>query len=129
MTRDLIGSTNSSVHQPGASPVSRTASHGILTLPSFRSEKKNVIKNDFEFLGKVRALLEAHEFPEKRWLAAILTSPLSIDRQWATSNLKGCLCTDIQRAFFNYSESPALQDMLIRDLINIYMTRREIVQQ
>lgn len=101
----------------------------IPALPSFRSEHKDSIRDAYEFLGKVEALLNAHQVPEERWYSALLTSLNNYDRQWAVSSLKDLEWNDLGRAFLNHFESPALRDKLIRDLMTIKMKARESVQE
>ncbi len=123
-TNSLLGTAPST---PRTSPPAQ--SYRIPTLPSFRGEEKNAIKDAYEFLGKIKALLEAHQVPTDRWFSAILTTLTSIDRQWASANLVGLPWAELEKAFISHFESPVLRDKLIRDLMSITIKKKETVQE
>lgn len=126
-----LKTTKSLVALEGGSAIEETRSRSVRIppLPSFRGENKDSIKDAHEFLGKIKALFEAHLVPENRWYSALLTTMTNIDRQWASANLAGLEWNELERAFLNHYESPALRNKLIRDLMTISMNSKESVQE
>ncbi len=110
-------------------PRAPTENVRIPQLPQFRGEGKDTIEDAYEFLGKVRTLLEAHLIPEERWYAALLTALSSFDRQRPVANLAGLEWKELERAFLHHFEYPALRDKLIRDLMTVQMRPKETVQE
>lgn len=101
----------------------------IPVLPTFRAPFGNTEKDAFEFLDKCKALLEANQIEEARWLPAILPALSSFDRQWASANLKGLKWDELEKKFISHFETPALRDRLMKELMTIALKRRESVQQ
>lgn len=66
-------------------------SYRILVLPSFKGSKSTAIKDPFEFLGKFKVLLEAHEVLQYGWYSELLATLNRFDGQSAESDLVGKL--------------------------------------
>ncbi|KAI0561407.1 Retrotransposon gag protein [Gracilaria domingensis] len=107
----------------------RAPRYRIPTLPSFRGKENGAIDDPFEFLGKIKAMLTAHEVPQSRWHPALLTCLNGYDRQWAESNLDGLDWSKAHDRFLHHFESPAIRDRLVRDLMTISQKSNESVQE
>lgn len=108
---------------------SRVATHLIPTLPSFRGDDPGAIKDPFQFLGKVRAILSAHEVPESLWFLALLTILNGYYPQWAEKNLNGLNWEETHAKFLHHFESPAIRGKLIRELMTIRQDEAESFQE
>ncbi|KAI0558704.1 Retrotransposon gag protein [Gracilaria domingensis] len=112
------------------SPSSARSTHyRIPNLPSFRGKEDSAIKDPFEFLGKVKIMLLAHEIPSERWIPALLTSLNGYDRQWAEKNIIGLQWDEVHARFLHHFESPAIRDKLLRELMTISQKSSESVQE
>ncbi len=76
------------------------------TLPKFRGDCKDAVKDAFEFLDHCKSLLEANQVPEARWLSAIVTALTSTDRQWAVANLSNMGWEELQKEFLAHFRIP-----------------------
>ncbi len=67
------------------------------TLPKFRGDCKDAVKDAFEFLDNCKSLLESSQMPEARWISVIVTALTSTDRQWAVANLLNMGWDELQK--------------------------------
>lgn len=99
------------------------------SLPEFRGTHSGSIRDPFEFLGKTKAFLTAHDVPLERWCGALLTALNGFDRQWAEANLRDTPWEEVEVKFLQHFETPAIRDKLVRELTTIRQKRNETVQQ
>ncbi|KAI0559436.1 Retrotransposon gag protein [Gracilaria domingensis] len=128
-TTTLMTASGSPEPPNAATGTSRTLYHSISSLPSFRGDRKGSIKDAFEFLAKIKAILSAHEIPRERWFRALLTALNGYDRQWVENNLAEKHWETVHALFLHHFESSAIRDKLLRELMTIIQRPKETVQE